>query len=436
MAEEATSGRPRPTSGQFFSSLQSCPQRAWADYHLPADLRAKPPAFLGALQQEGVEHERRIYQEVFPDAVEIPAHLPPAVRAQKTIEALKAGVPAILQAYFIGEGRVGVADVLEWCTASPSSPVGHLYQVGEVKRASTLAMAHVLQAAWYTELLAEIQKEPWPEAFFILGDGSRHVVRLEETAGIYAAQKAALELLRDNDTQPGPHLCRACASCVWRGVCMPELIAADHISLVPAIGRPVAARLRLEAGVTSWRQVATMDDKQLQAFGMPKEKLHSIRAAIGQLQSRGAVTQAQLDRSKLQRMSTLTAEYAETSTAATQKHAPPAALWVAPPGSNATRITVSAGWTADLSPLAAQPLLAVYGATEMAVAQKILRSSNARGQEVVDLLAVVENYVHAPFAGLELKHVAGFVSPSAGPLTQATSRLAAMRALIDWMAAA
>ena len=253
------SGALKPTSGQFFSSLQSCPQRAWADYHLPAELKAKPPAFLGALQQEGIDHERRVYQEFFPDAEVIPASLPPAVRAQKTIEAIRSGVPAILQAYFIGEGRVGVADVLEWCAASP---VGHLYQVGEVKRSSTLAMAHVMQAAWYTELLADIQKQPWPEAFFILGDGSRHVVRLEETASIYAAQKAALGVLRSVDARPGPHLCRTCPSCTWRGVCMPELISADHVSLVPAVSRPSATRLRNQAGITSWQQLAAVTDER------------------------------------------------------------------------------------------------------------------------------------------------------------------------------
>jgi hypothetical protein len=428
-----TSGALKPTSGQFFSSLQSCPQRAWADYHLPADLKAKPPAFLGALQQEGIDHERRIYQDFFPDAVEIPANLPPAVRAQRTIEAIRSGVPAILQAYLMGEGRVGVADVLEWCAASP---VGHLYQVGEVKRSSTLAMAHVMQAAWYTELLADIQKQPWPEAFFILGDGSRHVVRLEETASIYADQKAALEVLRSVDARPGPHLCRACPSCTWRGVCMPELISADHVSLVPAISRPSATRLRTQAGITSWQQLAAVTDEQLNGLGIPAEKVPSIRMAIAQLQSQGAVTQSLLDRRKLQRMATLTAEYTKHPAVATREHAPPAALWVANPGADVKRIAVAEDWAADLSPIASQPFLAVYGATEMAVAQRILRTANARGQEVIDLLAVVEAYVHAPFAGLELEHVAGFVSPSTEPLTQATARLAAMRSLIDWMAAA
>jgi hypothetical protein len=426
----------KPTSGQFFSSLQSCPQRAWADYHLPADLKAKPPAFLGALQQEGIDHERCIYQEFFPNAVEIPANLPPAVRAQRTIEAMRSGAPAILQAYFMGEGRVGVADVLEWRTASPASPVGHLYQVGEVKRSSTLAMAHVMQAAWYTELLADIQKQPWQEAFFILGDGSRHVVRLEETASIYAAQKAALETLRHVDARPGPHLCRACPSCTWRGVCMPELVSADHVSLVPAISRPSATRLRTQAGITSWQQLAAVTDERLNGLGIPAEKLPAIRMAIAQLQSHGAVTQSLLDRRKLQRMATLTAEYTKHPAVAARERAPPAALWVATPGADATRIAVAEDWAADLSPIASQPFLAVYGATEMAVAQRILRTANARGQEVVDLLAVVETYVHAPFAGLELEHVAGFVSPSAEPLTQATARLAAMRSLIDWMAAA
>jgi hypothetical protein len=179
-----------------------------------------------------------------------------------------------------------------------------------------------------------------------------------------------------------------------------------------------------------------MSDAQLRAFGIPDEKVPSIRSAVEQLRVQGAVTQPQLNRNKLRRMSAITAEYARTPAVAAQEHAAPAALWVALPGSDANRIAVSADWTADLSPIATQPILAVYGATEMAVTQRILRAANARGQEVIDLLAVVENYVHAPFAGLELEHVAGFVSPPWGPLTQATSRLAAMRSLIDWMAAA
>jgi hypothetical protein len=217
---------------------------------------------------------------------------------------------------------------------------------------------------------------------------------------------------------------------------MPELISADHVSLVPAITRPSATRLRTQAGITSWQQLAAVTDDRLKGLGIPAEKLPSIRMAIAQLQSQGAVTQSQLDRRKLQRMATLTAEYTKHPAVAAREHVPPAALWVANPGADATRIAVAEDWAADLSPIASQPLLAVYGATEMAVAQRILRTANARGQEVIDLLAVVEAYVHAPFAGLELEHVSGFVAPWAEPLTQATARLTAMRLLIDWMAAA
>jgi hypothetical protein len=217
---------------------------------------------------------------------------------------------------------------------------------------------------------------------------------------------------------------------------MPELSASEHVSLIPAIGRPAAALLRLEAGINSWRQVAAMADTQLHALGIPVDKVSSIRAAVEQLQTRGAVTQSPLNQNKLRRIAPMTAEYKKSPAAAAQEHAPPAALWIAPPGSEATRIAVSEDWTADLSPIATHPFIAVYGATEMAVSQRILRAANARGQEVIDLVAVVENYVHAPFAGLELEHTAGFVSSSVGPLTQAVSRLAAMRSLIDWMAAA
>ena len=425
---------PGPTAGHHFSSLQTCPQKAWADYFLPANLKAEPPGFLLAMQREGLAHEEAICQSMFPGAIRIPDRLAGEDRQRRTIQAMRSGAPAILQAYLASENRIGIADVLELMGPSPESPTGFLYRVGEFKRAQKLTVGHVLQAAWYTELLGEIQGHVAAEAFFVLGDGSRVALSLAESRDVFAAQKASLARLRDPASRPGPHLCRACLSCPWRSVCVPELIATEHVSLLPGISRAVAEILRSRANITRWPEVAAAADEPLRDCGVAPRDLARIRAAASQLVAGRAVTRQPLNRATLRGLTALSIEIAAGGAGTAGSPPPPAAVWLENNDGGPTKIDIAADWTADLSPVMGRNPIVVYGTTELAITHRLLRTAGNQNPQVVDLLALIENIAHAPLLGLELAQVTEYVQPAIPCPAGGPGRLAAMRAVINWLA--
>jgi len=425
---------PGATAGQHFASLQTCPHKAWSDYFLPGRLKADPPGFLLAMQREGIAHEEAICQSLFPGAVRIPERISSEDRQRRTVDAMRAGSPAILQAYLAAEGRVGVADVLELVGPSSESPTGFLYQVGEFKRAQKLMVAHVLQAAWYTELLGEIQGQTLRDAFFILGDGSRIAVPLAESSSIFSVQKTMLDALRDPAARPGPHLCKACLSCPWRSVCIPELIATEHVSLLPGISRAMAERLRSKSGVTRWPVLATASNEQLLDYGIPSRDWPLIRAAALRLETGQAVTRQPLNHVTLRALSAMSIEFGSGASGAAGAPPPPQAAWLENDGAGPTRIEIAPDWTADLSPVAGRTPIVVYGATELAITHRLLRTATGQSPHVVDLLALIENFVHAPLQGLELAQVTEYTNPALTCPADGPSRVMAMRAVINWLA--
>ena len=425
---------PGATAGHHFSSLQICPHKAWSDYFLPSSLKADPPGFLLAMQREGIAHEEAICQSLFPGAVRIPERISSDDRQRRTVDAMRAGSPAILQAYLAAEGRVGIADVLELVGPSSESATGFLYRVGEFKRAQNLMVAHVLQAAWYTDLLGEIQGQTPTEAFFILGDGSRIAVPFAESSSIFSAQKSQLNALRDPAARPGPHLCKACLSCPWRSVCIPELIATEHVSLLPGISRAMAERLRSTSGVTRWPVLATASDEQLLDYGIPSRDWPLIRAAALRLRSGQAVTRQPLNHLTLRALSAMSIEFGSGASGTAGAPPPPQAAWLENHGAGPMRIEIAPDWTADLSPVAGRTPIVVYGATELAITHRLLRTAGGQSPHVVDLLALIENFVHAPLQGLELAQVTEYTTPALTCPADGPGRVMAMRAVIDWLA--
>jgi hypothetical protein len=386
------------------------------------------------MQREGIAHEEAICQSLFPGAVRIPERLSAEDRQRRTVDAMRAGAPVILQAYLGAEGRVGVADVLELVGPSSESPTGFLYRVGEFKRAQKLMVAHVLQAAWYTELLGEIQGRTPTEAFFMLGDGSRIAVPLTESSSIFSSQKTMLDALRDPAARPGPHLCKACLSCPWRSVCIPELIATEHVSLLPGISRAMAERLRSKSGVTRWPVLATASDEQLLDYGIPSRDWPLIRAAALRLRSGQAVTRQPLNHVTLRALSAMSIEFGSGASGAAGAPPPPQAAWLENDGAGPTRIEIAPDWTANLSPVAGRTPIVVYGATELAITHRLLRTATGQSPHVVDLLALIENFVHAPLQGLELAQVTEYTNPALTCPADGPGRVMAMRAVINWLA--
>jgi hypothetical protein len=243
-----------------------------------------------------------------------------------------------------------------------------------------------------------------------------------------------LDALRDPAARPGPHLCKACLSCPWRSVCIPELIATEHVSLLPGISRAMAERLRSKSGVTRWPVLATASDEQLLDYGIPSRDWPLIRAAALRLETGQAVTRQPLNHVTLRALSAMSIEFGSGASGAAGAPPPPQAAWLENDGAGPTRIEIAPDWTADLSPVAGRTPIVVYGATELAITHRLLRTATGQSPHVVDLLALIENFVHAPLQGLELAQVTEYTNPALTCPADGPGRVMAMRAVINWLA--
>jgi CRISPR/Cas system-associated exonuclease Cas4 (RecB family) len=428
---------PRPTSGHHFSDLLACPQRAWLHYYGNPKDQVKDPAYLRALQQEGVEHEQAIYQRHFPDAIRIPEKQKPEARYQMTVDAMKAGVPTILQGYILTTDGVGVCDILEKVGADPSTQTGYVYRVGEIKRSATLMTAHVLQAAWYTELLARTQGQTIQEACFFPRSGERTLVDLRTVQADYQAAKAQLQELRASKVSPGPHLNNLCPSCHWRGVCMPELIAADHLSLIPGVSRRQAKMLQ-ELGVTTWRALEAVSGEQLEELGFGAYEIEQLRAALRCLLQGSPPLRQPLRPDIFLDLRVVVLEFPELAEQRRAGERPtPSAIYYEADSGQTGRIGVSSSGenlTADLTPLANGARLAFYGGTDLGAFMPLARQGGWRLNSPLDVFSVVEKLVHAPAPGLELEALYSFVSNVPVQRLSGPERVAAVREVINWIA--
>ena len=423
---------PNPTVGQHFGSLLLCPQRTWLDYHGDRRLKASPPGFLGRLQQEGLAHEREVYQKYFPDAVRIPTSLADEQRAAMTIEAMRQGVPAIIQAFFMTSAGRGVADVAELAGKSAISKTGHLYRIGEIKSAAAISTAHALQVAWYHELLQDNQGAEIHDAFFILRDSQRQTISIADVKTAFDDCKAELLRLRDQLKPPGPHLCRWCASCPWRDVCLPELVAHNDLSLLPGISRRQADLLRT-CGANSWQEVFQLDPLTLAQAGIAGSDLLQLGRARERLQNGAAVLHREIRNEQLRGLRVFAVEFDER--AGEQLHPDPTSVWFeTESGIQQIELHGNADWAEEVALLVQSGGVALYGAIESVSFLKLLKNAGLRPPRYLDVLDLVENLVHAPLRGLDLQSVLEQAAPHAVHATGGRDRVLGLRAVINWIA--
>lgn len=235
--------RTRSVTGHTYEQLMSCEQAVWLRFHggQPTRPKADPMA---RLKQEGIEHEEKVASSQYPHATVIPPFTMWSEGVATTLSAIREGHPAILQAVLESGCRRGIADVLEHVQEAPELPLGHLYRVGDIKRAERPAVSHVMQLVFYSRVLGSLQGRRVTEAFIIGGDGARHSFDLADFDEAFDRLDTRISSLRQERPAPGPHLCSACRACTWRGRCVPEVVEEGHLSLLPGITTVQAALLQ------------------------------------------------------------------------------------------------------------------------------------------------------------------------------------------------
>ena len=426
-------GAIRPTIGHHFSSLLMCSQRAWLDYHGDPKQKAKPPNYLSMLQQEGIDHEQLVCDTYYPDAVRIPDSGTDADRASLTINAMRSGVPAILQAYFMRDGGRGIADLLELVGPSNTSPTGFLYRVGEMKLATALSTSHVMQVAWYHEMLMAIQGSGVDDALFILGDMHRKYVSMSGVHETFERCKQQLIQLQADTSGPGAHLCRWCKSCPWRDVCVPVLAGQSDVSLLPGVSRRLAQNLK-NAGITTWQQLIQLENNRLEQLGFDWRELAHIRASSQRLANGEAVLRYSIRSEEIKNLIAVSIEF-DQGYRGNDGHLLPRAVWFeSPSGPTSIPLTGDSRWVPQVSTLLDTKGAALYGATETVAFLKLLRNNDGPKVKCLDILDLVESIVHGPIRGLELSNVLHVAEPGAAAPQNSHDRVIALRSVINWLA--
>lgn len=341
------------------------------------------------------------------------------------------GAPAILQAYLAGPEAVGIADVLELAGPDPSSPTGHIYRVGEFKRATTLKTVHVFQVIWYDDLLTRAQGRSTDEGFVVLGDRTRRDLQLGDSRDAYATTRVQLLALRAGSGEPGPHLCTACPSCPWRSLCLPRLVAEAHLSLLPGISRARVADLA-RVGIHSWHDLAAHGD--LPGLGIAGEEAEAWQSALAEISRGRPVLSSPLRRSAFSDLTVVALELAE---APGERWPRTVAVHFEAHGSiEALPVTwdTQGDPSVDLGSIPTGALLAFYGEADAARFLRLARSAGRPRTKYVDVEKIIKAYVHAPLGGLELEAVAAHAAGvPVGPSVTGRARVAAIRRVLAWL---
>ncbi|CAG0941216.1 hypothetical protein ANRL1_00450 [Anaerolineae bacterium] len=425
---------PRRTVGHHFGEQLVCPQRTWLHYYGDFRDRVPPPPYLRTLQREGLDYEKEIYTELYPHARKISDH--PNTRAQETFQAMKEGSEAILQGYVSTEDGEGVIDVLERVGPDPESITGNRYRVGEIKRSETLKTAHALQTAWYTDLMAKAYNQHVDEVFFILGNHQRETVCLGEFWADYEYVKQTLFLTRDNPIPPGPYLTPFCSTCAWRGVCMPELVRKNHLSLIPGISR-VQATVLAQQGIQSWLDLRNLTDDNFIKIGLGNFEIEQIRLAIQQLTQGILPLRKSLRNNLLSGVRVVVVDFPNLDT---PPHAdePIRATAIYHEGSSGIETTPiyyqGDHSIADLSAFLGNDTFVFYGSTSLSACQRILYHNGGKFKKrPIDILDLVETYLHGPLVNLELENVYQKISgTSERHRLRGEDRVDAVRTVVDW----
>lgn len=399
---------------------------------------AKDPTYLLFLQHQGLEYERTVYDRFFPNALRIPERKNSAERHKLTVEAMLAGTPVILQGYLRSGAGVGVIDILENVGADSSSRTGFTYRVGEIKKSSTLMTAHVFQAAWYTELLEKTQGQFIHQACFILGTGERNIVDLHTVQVDYETTKKELSKIRESKNDPGPHLDKACPGCHWRSVCMPELIADQHISLVPGFSRRQASEMKND-GITTWVDIKTVSDSMLEAIGLGAYEIEQVRSAVKCIERDAPPLRQPLRPDIFQNLRIITLEFPELAEQRRAGERPvPSAIHYEDDFGQIGKIEVDFSsdgiMTANLTPFMNNKRLAFYGTTDITSFKQITVNSGVRIQNGLDIFMVVESFLHSPVPGLELEALHSYVTKGDSQRLIGADRVRAIREVINWIA--
>jgi len=245
----------RRITGTHLYTYPKCPRAVDLDFHGDRERRRAPTELEEFVLQRGRDLEDRLTVDlgyVEPEYPERDFDL----GAAATLELMRAGVSGLLQGVLLGDGVLGIPDLLRR-QAGASDFGDHHYVIGDVKSSRAARGDQILQIMFYSRLLEAAQGRSPGYAYLVLRDGHEERFALADYEAAIAEVEVRVAALRDGETEERPFLSPTCRSCRWSEVCLPELEEEDDLSLLQGMTRGLRATLEA-AGIRSAGAVQSM----------------------------------------------------------------------------------------------------------------------------------------------------------------------------------
>jgi uncharacterized protein len=178
-------------------------------------------------------------------------------KVERTLVAMRQGVPVIYQAALRDGALAGHADFLFKVEGAHSAFGPWRYEVADTKLARSPKAKFLVQLAFYSELLAKAQRAEPMQMHVVLGDFSERSYRVADYSHYFRALLARFLASIDGAAPPYPLPCEHCQFCHWRERCEARRVADDHLCQVAGSTRVQWAKLN-EAGIATLAQLAAL----------------------------------------------------------------------------------------------------------------------------------------------------------------------------------
>ncbi len=214
----------------------------------------------------GLEHETACRRRFVADGCRVvdiasPGGSPEAwsVRANDTLDAMRAGADVIYQGVLVDGDWRGIADFIVR-VPRPSLLGAWSYEVWDTKLGRHAKPTYAVQLSFYTERMAEPQGVVPDWMCVVLGDGQMDRLKPSDFLAYYRSLRRRFMSFIESSATTSPYPVEHCAICQYSDKCLTEWRETDHLCLVAGIRRETVARLE-KAGVRTMAGLATCTTK-------------------------------------------------------------------------------------------------------------------------------------------------------------------------------
>ncbi len=229
-------------TAQNVSLYHTSPYTIYCEEFVPEERRDPRSPYRELLLERGAEHERRVIETEYPE-YEVVEYRDPQDGFLKLLEAMARGARVIcgLPVFYLPENMQGRIDLLQKRTDHRSVFGDYYYLVKEIKLAKNIREEHIIQGAFYTYLIAQVQ-DYLPERFSIINRDyeEREYPYADYEESLKKAMKGTQAIL-DGGEVPTPTY-NGC-EWPWERYCNHEALRTRDVSLVGQVGPKTKADL-------------------------------------------------------------------------------------------------------------------------------------------------------------------------------------------------